>query len=755
MGKLRTIARRTFLTGLVAVTGGVAVGYYYYQKELPNPLLANKAEGDVVFNPYVKIGTDGKITVMAPRAEMGQGISTTLAALVAEELDVPLSMITVEHGPASAAYANTAMMENGVPFPEFDHSFTANSMRSVMGVVAIFLSLHVTGGSSSTVDAFEKMRHAGAVAREVLKQAAAKKLGVSAETLTTENGTVKDATGKSFSYGELAADATKLTAPSKITLRDRSSWKILGKPQQRVDMLAKVTGAPVFGVDVRLPDMLFATVKMNPKIGGVLKSFDATQAKTIKGVVDVIEIKSYTQQGIAVIADNTWTAFKAAELVKVEWGDAPYPATTDAIVAITQNALKTGTPDYLRNIGDTEAAFKAEGAVIEAQYHVPHLAHACMEPMNTTAQFKDGKLTLWSPNQAPTVVQQVCAYFAGIEKTDVEVHTTMMGGGFGRRGEVDFAIYATLVGMKTGGKPVKVTWSREEDMTHDAYRPASSAHFTAKIGADGMPTALDAKVAAPAIAASVLKRTFPSIPAGGTDPSIVEGSFNQPYAFPHLRVGAITVELDIPVGFWRSVGSSNNGFFHESFIDEIAVATKQDPLTLRLKMMEPYPVARKVVETVAEMSNWSAPKQQGRAKGMAFALSFGTWVAMVVEVVDTPSGIKIVNLWAAADIGTALDPEIIRAQIMSAAVYGLSAAMNQQITFADGEVEQKNFNDFDAMRIWQCPKFEITILENSESMGGAGEPGTPPAAPALANAIFALTGKRIRTLPLSREVAFA
>jgi isoquinoline 1-oxidoreductase subunit beta len=755
MGKLRTIARRTFLTGLVAIAGGVAVGYYYYQKEVPNPLLATPVDGEAVFNPYVKIGSDGKITVIAPRAEMGQGISTTLAALVAEELDVPLSMITVEHGPASAAYANIAMLEVGAPFPEFDDSFTASSMRKVMGVLATFLSLQVTGGSSSTNDGFEKMRHAGAVAREALKQAAAQKLGVGIDTLTTADGKVTGADGASLTYGELAVAASKVSLSGKIALRDHSRWKILGKSQPRVDMLAKVTGAPVFGIDVVLPDMLYATVKMNPKLGGALKGFDASAAKAIKGVVDVVEIKSYTQHGFAVIANSTWTAFKAADIVKVEWGDAPYPATTDAIAAITQNLLQSGERGYLRTVGDVESAFNAEGAVVEAQYHVPHLAHACMEPMNTTAQFKDGKLTLWSPNQAPTVVQQVCANFAGVEKQNVEVNTTMMGGGFGRRGEMDFAIYATLVALKTNGKPVKVTWTREEDMTHDTYRPASSALFRAKLGSDGMPVALDARVAAPSIAGSVLKRTFPSINPMGTDQTIAEGSYNQPYGFPNLRVGAITAAIDIPVGFWRSVGNSNNGFFHESFIDEIAVAAKKDPLELRLKLMEPHPRAHKAVETVAQMAKWSDPPVKGRAKGLAFTVSFGTWVAMVVEVAETSRGIKIENVWAAADIGKALDPDIVKAQIMSAAVYGLSAAMNQEITFANGEVEQRNFNDFDAMRIWQCPKFDITVLESGEHIGGAGEPGTPPAAPALANAIFALTGKRIRQLPLSREVQFA
>jgi isoquinoline 1-oxidoreductase subunit beta len=755
MGKLKTIARRTFLTGLVAVAGGVAVGYYFYQKEAPNPLLAGKAEGDAVFNPFVKIGADGKITVVAPRAEMGQGISTTLAAFVAEELDVPLAMVEVEHGPPSAAYGNFAAMKEGAPFPDFDDSFGANAFRAFGNVLSKILAIQATGGSASIYDLNTRMRHAGAVAREVLKAAAAQKLGVAVGELTTQDGkVVHAATSRSLGYGELAADAAKLAPLEDIVLRDPKEWNILGKPQQRVDMLAKVTGARIFGVDVVLPDMVHATVRMNPKLGGALVSLDATSAKSVKDVLDVVEIKSQTGEGFAVIASNTWAAFKGADAVKATWGDAPYPPGSDTMAEMLIESSKSGESFAMRNEGDAPANLGGDG-VIEASYFVPFLAHACMEPMNATAQFKDGQLTIWSPNQAPTIVRTVCAGVASIDSDKVTVHTTSLGGGFGRRAEVDFSIYATLVAMKANGKPVKVTWSREEDMTHDTYRPASAAYFRAKIGADGLPVAVHGRIAAPSILKSVMGRTFPSLSMMGPDRSIVDGSFNQPYGIANYKIEGVEADIKVPVGFWRSVGNSVNGFFHESFMDEVAQAGKIDPVEMRLQLMKDHPAPRGVVMKVAEMAGWKAPPVPGRAKGFAFTDSFGTAVAMIVEVADTSRGVRIENVWTACDVGRAFDPDIIKAQISSAAIYGFSAAMGQEITFANGEAQQRNFTDYDAMRIWQTPAFETAILETREEIGGIGEPGLPPAAPALANAIFALTGKRIRQMPLSREVSFA
>ena len=759
MASLGKIARRTFLIGAAAIGGGMAVGYYFYARPKGNPLETLVTGDWTAFNPYVMIEASGKIVLIAPRAEMGQGIHTTLAALVAEELEVSLDQVEVQHGPASGAYFNSAGMAENAPFASYDRSGMAEAMRAIMGGLGRTVSMQVTGGSSSMIDAFEKMRLAGAAAREMLKMAAAARLGVTAATLKAEAGKITDpASGKSLTFGELALDAAKLEPPSEIKLKERKDWKLLGTSQKRVDMRAKVTGAPVFGVDVSLPDMLFGTVKMNPNLRGRMKSFDAGEALKIPGVIKIFEIDCVSGHGVGIIAKNTWAAFKAADAVKAQWLKGVYVQTSAAMSDVLKIALQSQKGSSLRTLGDVDAAFADAPAddVVEATYQVPFLAHATMEPMNATAQFKDGHLTLWSPNQAPTPTRYLCAGIAGIDQDKVTVNTTMIGGGFGRRGEADFSIYATLIAMQADGAPVKVIWSREEDMTHDTYRPAAMAHFKARVNGDGLPVALDGRIAVPSIMRSIVKRSLPSI-AGmplGPDKGLTDGAFNQPYDISEFRMDGIDVELPVPVGFWRSVGNSHNGFFMESFMDEAAHAARLDPVAMRLKLMQPWPEAVKSVEKVAEMSNWGKPPA-GRAQGFAFTLAFGGWVAQVIEIADTTNGIKLEKLYVAADVGTALDPDNLKAQIMSGAVYGLSAAMNGGITFADGMVEQSNFHDQDAMRIWQCPQMQIEILENAGHMSGAGEISTPGAAPALANAIFALTGKRIRTLPLSREVKFA
>ena len=394
--------------------------------------------------------------------------------------------------------------------------------------------------------------------------------------------------------------------------------------------------------------------------------------------------------------------------------------------------------------------------MIEAEYRVPYLVHAPMEPMNSTAQLKDGELHVWSPNQSAVVVRWYCADLVGLTVDKAFVHTTTLGGGFGRRGEIDYAMYATLLAKEADGRPVQVTWTREEDTRHSTHRPGSVGKFRARIGDDGLPLAVDMRVAAQNMMASLMGRLFPSLPAGGADPAITDGSRNQPYSIPNYRVSSISAPVPaIPVSFWRSVGNSVNGFFHEGFMDEIAHAGKVDPVEMRRKLMADFPAALSVVNKVAEMSNWGEKLPAGKAKGFAFTLSFGSWVGQVVQIADTPDGIRIEKMWIAADVGTAMDKGIIETQLTGGAVYGLSAAMFQEITFKDGIVEQSNFHDYDVMRLWQTPQFEVSILENFHKMGGAGEVGTPPAAPALANAIFALTGKRIRTLPLNKEVRFA
>lgn len=759
MASLGKIARRTFLIGAAAVAGGVAVGYYYYRKPYPNPLEDGLAEGEATFNPYVKIGSDNTITVIAPRAEMGQGVSTTLAAFVAEELDVTLDRVKVEHGPASYAYYNAAMLEEGGGFNFWDESFMAEKVRGLLGAVGKMLGTQGTGGSTATRDGFDRMRQAGAAARTMLVQAAAKRLGTPASELATDNGTiVHKASNRRLTYGEVALDAAKLPPPSEVRLKERADWKLLGKPQMRVDMLDKVTGAPIFGIDVRLPDMLFATVRISPVFGVKPVKADTGKAEKLPGVVKIVPIESTYGSGFGVIAENTWAAFKAAEAIDVEWGKPAYPADSGAIMTAIAQAAASGDATTERDDGDVDAAFADAPAdrVIEAAYRVPYLSHAPMEPMNCTAQIKDGVMHVWAPNQMPVLVRWFCADIAGVPIDRTFVHTTSMGGAFGRRGELDYAIYAALLAKETGGRPVQVTWTREEDTTHDCYRPASAGKFRARIGEDGLPVAVDMRVAAQNMSASLMSRWFPSLPGGGPDPSITDGSRNQPYTIPNYRVSSIQAAVPaIPVSFWRSVGNSVNGFFHEGFMDEIAHAGKIDPVELRRRLMADYPAALAVVDKVAEMSNWGEALPAGKAKGFAFTLSFGSWCGQVIQVADTPAGIRLEKMWIAVDVGTAIDPGIIETQMTSGAIYGLSAAMSQQITFRDGMVEQSNFHDFDAMRIFQSPAFEVAVLENFHRMGGAGEVGVPPAAPALANAVFALTGKRIRTLPLNREVRFA
>ncbi|MEP9399082.1 molybdopterin cofactor-binding domain-containing protein [Mesorhizobium sp. KR2-14] len=751
------IARRTFLIGAAAVAGGVAFGYYSYRKPFPNPLEGDLSDGETTFNPYVKIAPDNTITVIAPRAEMGQGVETTLAALVAEELDVDLAAVKVEHGPVASAYANIALLTDGLPFPVFDQSTLAKLARDGMAVIGKFLAVQATGGSTTTIDAFDKMRRAGVAAREMLKAAAAREFGVAASTLTTGDGKVTDpASGRSMTYGALAAAAAKLAPPADIALRKRGEWRLLGKPQMRTDMLAKVTGQPIFGIDVDLPDMVFGTVRMNPRLGGALVSIDASEAEKMPGVIKVVPIRTHLGNGFGVIAKTTWHAFRAADAVKAEWGQAPYPADSAGMWQVLVNAA-AGNGSVMRDDGNVENEFAdaPRERLVEVEYQVPFLAHAAMEPMNATARLKDGVLDIWVPNQAPSLLRTVCAREAGIGEAKCNVHVTYLGGGFGRRLEADYALYATKLAQVADGRPVKVTWTRDEDITHDTYRPAALGRFRARLDEAGMPVAVDLKVVSPSIMASVLPRFYPMLSALGPDKTLTDGLFNQPYQIPNYRVSGVKAALAVPVGFWRSVGNSINGFFHEAFMDEIATAGGIDPVELRKRLMAAYPTAVKVVEKVAAMSHWGETLPSGKAKGFAFALSFGSWVAQAVQIAETPQGIRIEKVWIAADVGTALDPGIIEAQLTSGAVFGLSAAMGQEITFAEGMVEQSNFHDFDVMRMSQCPQFEVAILENAPEMGGVGEVGTPPSLPALANAVFALTGKRIRELPLNKQVRFA
>jgi isoquinoline 1-oxidoreductase beta subunit len=748
-----TVARRTFLIGSAAIAGGMAVGYYVYRQPYANPLLKGARSGEAVFNPYVKIGADGSIVIIVPRAEMGQGVQTTLAALAAEELDVPLSEVQVEHGPACWAYYNRASMAEGGPFAKFDTGFVAGAARELLGAASKILGLQITGGSASTVDAFTKMREAGATARALLLRAAAETLGAPLEALRTGEGRITGPGGKSVPYGAVAARAAQLDLRGPVELKKPEDWRFLGKSQERVDAPDKVTGKARFGIDIDLPGMVYATVRMNPHLGGAMNAFDAGEALKMRGVETVAAIGN----GIVVIADNTWRAFEAASAVKVEWAPAGYPGSTEELFGEIAKHTGFGEGFAFRDDGDIAEVFGAARSedLIEAEYRAPFLAHACMEPMNATAQWTDGRFDIWLPTQGPTLVQELAAREFGIAARDANVHVTYLGGGFGRRIETDFALYAMRAAKLTKGRPVKVTWSREEDIQHDAYRPAAIGHFRGVVQKGGLPVALDATIAAPSIVKSLGGRVWPGVPMAGPDKTIAEGSFDQPYDISNYRVCGAGVDLSVPVGFWRSVGNSYNGFFHESFMDELAQKSGFDPVEMRLKLMVKWPAAVKVVEKASEMAGWGDTLPPGKGQGFAFTLSFGSWVAQVVQVALEGDAIRIEKVWCAADVGLALDPRIIESQMQSAIVFGLSAAMGQEITFKDGRVEQSNFTDYDAMRMNQAPGIEVAILQNSPWMGGVGEPGTPPSLPALGNAIFAATGKRLRELPFSKHVKFA
>ncbi len=745
MGRAAKITRRTLLVGSVAIAGGVAFGYWRYRTPYPNPLEPGLTDGAAALTPYVRIDRSG-VTIIVPRAEMGQGVHTTLAALVAEELDVALEDVSIDHGPASKAYFNSAMFEEGINRPSTDDGWVARNMRAFSRIPAKFLAMQITGGSSSTPDGFVKMRKAGAAARHALLAAAAARLDVDVFTLGTDDGAVVAPDGSRIPYTDLAVAAADIEPPGDPVLKPRSEWRLLGKSLPRVDAVAKSTGTAEYSIDVRRPDMRYAAVKMNPKLGGNMRSFDASDAEDMPGVEKILALDG----GVAVIASNSWYAFKAVNAIRFEWGDAPYPGSTEEMLANIEASFSDDHRDSrFRDDGDIETAL-IEADVVEAEYRVPFLAHATMEPMNATALIENGRLDIWIGTQAPTLVRDAAVRMTGLEPDRVHVHTTYMGGGFGRRAEADIAQQAVEIAQAMEGTPVKVTWTREEDMTHDVYRPAAIARFRGAVR-DGLPSAFDIELATLSVFESQMGRIGMSMP--GPDVSIVQAAWDQPYAIANYRVTGYRTPVMLPVGSWRSVGASQNGFFHECIMDELAHAAGVDPVEMRLRLIDHGP-SRKVLEAVADMSDWGADLPAGHGRGVAFVLSFGVPVAEVIEVARTDNGFRLVNAWAAVDVGTALDPDIIESQVQSGINFGLAAAIMGNIDVKDGQIQQTNFHTYNALRINQAPPIAVRILENGARIRGIGEPGLPPAAPALANAIFAATGERLRELPLNKHVRF-
>ena len=749
MGRVAKIARRTFLIGSVAVTGGVAFGVYKFVEGAPNPL--QSGEGSVSLNAFVVI-TDEGVTLVSPKAEMGQGVHTTWAALIAEELDVDWKDITVIHGPPAKAYYNSALFGMALPFTDYKVNDFQQAMRKLAGNGAKLLSLQMTGGSTSMRDGFERMRLAGATAREVLKRVAANRMGFKPGELETRNAMVIGPDGQSLTYQELASEAAEINPP-KVELRDPSTWRYLGKTLPRVDMEDKITGKATYSIDVVLEGMKFASVRMSPKRQG-MRRYDASAAKAMDGVDGVLDMG----EGVAVIADNTWIAMQAVEAIDIDWEPAIYPETTEGLMDEVAAAFNAAPSTIGRDDGKVDDDHP--GTEISAEYSVPFLAHATMEPMNATALYTEDALTIWCGNQSPTAIQSACAAEIGLDPDRVTVNTTVMGGGFGRRGEADAAILAARIAKKRPGMPIKLTWSREEDMRRDFYRPAAMARMRGVVN-DGQPIAVDVSFAATSVILQTMARpalapwTREQAVLSGSDPEGLSGAHDQPYSIPNYRVRGHLVSSPLPIGYWRAVGASFGGFFFDSFIDEMAHAAGRDPLAFRVDMArEEHGPSAKVLETVGEMSNWSQARADGRALGVGFTYSFGSPVAQVVEVVQEAAGIRIANVWIATDVGIALDPGNIEAQMTGGCLFGLSAAVMGEITFSDGEAEQSNFYDYDALRMASSPAFEVQILENATYLGGVGEIGTPPAAPALGNALFALTGQRVRKLPFNRDFTF-
>lgn len=744
MASLKKIARRSFLVGSAAILGGVAFGTYKYHQPAPNPL--EPGEGKAVLNPFVFVDQSG-VTLIAPRAEMGQGVHSSWAALIAEELDVDPAQVTVIHGPAAKAYYNSAMMAEALPGRGYNASDFQHSLGQVVGNFSKFLDLQVTGGSSSMKDGFTRMRLAGASARETLKEAAAQRLGVSRALLETRDGQVLAPGGVTLSYADLATEAAAID-PQEGELRPAAQWKYIGKPVPRIDMKAKVTGTAGFGVDTRIDGMKFAAIKQNPHFGAGMRRFDASAAKDMAGVDQVLDLGD----AVAVVGSNTWLAQQAVDAIEVDWEPAAYPETTKAIFAEIEAAFDNAPNSTMRDDGNVDSL--PEGAeLIEAEYRLPYLAHATMEPMNATALYSGDRLEIWAPNQGPTIVQKSAAALTGLDPEAVHVNTTYLGGGFGRRIEVDYCNRAVQIAQKLKGTPVQLTWSREEDMQHDYYRPGAIGRYRAAVK-DGKAVMVHGKIAAQSTTQEGAGRML-GLPMSGPDKGHVDAAFNQPLAIPNFRVEGYIAKPMIPVGFWRSVAASFNGFFSDSIIDEMAHKADRDPLEFRLELARAeWEPAAKVLETVRDMSGWSGTTPEGIGRGVALVYSFGTPVAQVIEVADRDGDIAITKAWIAADLGLVVDPQNTEAQLFSGLAYGLSAACFGEITFDGGAVEQENFPDYDAMRMPSMPAVEVAVLQQQKHMGGAGEPGTPPAAPALANALFDLTGERARELPLNKHFSF-
>ena len=757
--------RRTWLLSALGTAGALVVGWGVMpaRSRLGSTTLMLPTQGDLALNGWIKIAADGSIILAMPRSEMGQGVYTALAMLAAEELDVPLSRVRLEQAGADTIYGNVTALVGSLPFHPLDSEGGDKPAKVkvgewVVGKLGRELGINVTGGSSSVADAWEPIRLAAATARTTLVASAAAQWQVPEVELTVREGIVSHPSGKSAHYGELAnvmagTAGTAGKTPGYVVLKDRKNWTLIGKPAPRTDIAAKVNGSAQFGLDVRLPGMVYAQVRLCPMLGGTPGAIKPEAALAMPGVERLVALEGYAggTAGFAVVGKTTWHARQGAQAVEVAWQQRQQGALdSQQIEGKLLAALKSEAGNTFYDKGDASKAEAGAARVIDATYRAPYLAHATLEPMNCTALVKDGKVEVWAPTQVPQMARALAAKVAGVDIDKVTLHVTLIGGGFGRRLDIDFVGQAVRVAMECGGRPVQLAWSREEDTTHDFYRPMHVASLRAAVDAQGVISSLRIKSAGDAITPRSLARTLPFLsgPFDLPDKTTAEGLFDLPYGFASQHMSHVATRMDVPVGFWRSVGHSHNAFFSEGFMDELAFETQQDPLVFRRALLKDAPRYLAVLNLAADKAQWGQPMPAGRSRGMALHQSFGSIVAQVAEVSLLNGKPRVHRVVCAADVGTVVNPGIVAQQMEGAVIFGLSAALHGRIDIEASVVKQKNFPDYSMVKLADAPRIETYLVPSTRSPGGVGEPGTPPIAPALANALFVLTGKRLRELPL-------
>jgi CO/xanthine dehydrogenase Mo-binding subunit len=730
------LSRRGFIAGAIAAGGALSLGFSFGCGGTQQ-LMIRRADqtGELTPNSFITVKPDGRIALAVHKAEMGQGVTTAYSTLAAEELDVPLDMIDFYFADALEEYRTTFGMQ-------------------------------LTGGSGSTAEGFLPVRKAAAAAREMLVEAAAADWGVPASECTTDRGAVLHAkSSREIGYGKLTVKAAHLPVPQEPRLKKREDFRLIGKGSQRVDARSKVDGTALFGLDVSVPNMARAVAIHGPSFGSEPKRVESAAAKARPGVIGVYSFP----WGVAVVAEKHWQALAASRDVEVEWTAGHVKGLdTEKVRAAAHAHTKEG--EAQRDDGDVDQALRGATTTIEAIYDAPFLAHAPMETQNCTVHVKGDKVEVWAPSQAQTVLQSFVADAVGVSPSDVVVHTTYMGGGFGRRGVTDFAAQAAMV-AKAVGRPVQLTWTRESDMTQGFYRPQSTAILKGAVDANGRAVAFSSHTLGQPISLDMAKafKAIPGLPRGPmsvfvdsligmfatntiADIFSLEGIKDTPYEIPNVRVAFTPVSTNVPVATWRSVGHSINAFVVESFIDELAHAAHKDPFEFRRGMLQNKPRERRTLEAVAALAKWGTPLPAGRARGIARHTSFFSDIAEVAEVEIVSGRIKVRRVYCVVDCGTAVNPDVVKAQVEGAVIYGLSAALDQEITLVDGVVQQKNFDTFPPLRMFESPEIIVQILESDKAPTGIGEPPLPPIAPAVANAVFALTKIRLRRMPLQRQL---